>query len=292
MNDWIITHTTMIAALFVFLFGAAIGSFLNVVILRLPKHESLVRPPSHCPKCNYKLRWYDNIPILSYLMLGAKCRSCKAPISIQYPLIELISAALAVACYAKFGLGVELVVYFLFCALLIAISFIDIPYQIIPNELSLPGIALGIAASFVTRVQWFDAVIGAAVGFVMIALIVYGYWFLTKREGMGMGDAKLLAMLAAFLGWQSIPFILLAASIQGLVIALAGIGLGFIKKAPPLPDPDEEPVQPAPDAATQEETPLRFAAVPFGPFLSLAAIEFLFFGDWYYTFLLSLSSAG
>lgn len=265
--------------LFVIVFALCIGSFLNVVILRLPDEErSIVNPPSHCPNCGYQLHWYDNIPILSYILLGGKCRGCSDAISIQYPLVELTTAALAMACYVKFGLSWALLFYFFFCAALLAITFIDIPYQIIPNEISLPGILIGIGASFITgQVSWFDSLMGAIIGFSLIAIIAYGYYFLTGREGMGMGDAKLLAMLGAFLGWQSIPFILLAASLQGLAVALFSIGVGWMPKAPPLPDPKD--VKPEEDHTVEEEVPLRLAAVPFGPFLSLAALEFLFFGN-------------
>lgn len=279
---------------FVFLFSASVGSFLNVVILRLPvKGASIVSPPSHCPKCDYKLKWYDNIPMWSYVLLGGKCRKCKLPISIQYPLIELLTAALGVACFLKFGsndiVGISwaFVFYFIFCALLVAITFIDIPYQIIPDELSLSGIVLGVAASFLTgQVHWIDSVVGAIVGYALIASISYGYFFLTKRDGMGMGDAKLLAMLAAFLGWQSIPFILLAGSIQGLIVAILAIGFGLMKKVPPLPDPDEWENGVKPEM--EEEVSLRHAAIPFGPFLAAAGIEFLFFGEYYYQFLMSI----
>ncbi|RJO65269.1 MAG: prepilin peptidase [Myxococcales bacterium] len=267
----------IIVLVFVFLFGASIGSFLNVVIFRLPEGKSLVRPPSHCPACGHGIRWYDNIPILSYVLLGGKCRSCRASISLQYPMIELLTAALAIACYQRFGLDASLPLYFAFCAALVAITFIDIPRQIIPDEISLPGVAVGVAASFVAgEVRWTDSVIGAAVGFALIALIAYGYYFLTHREGMGMGDAKLLAMIAAFLGWQSIPFVLFAASVQGLALALFAIGMGWMKKAPPLPDPREAAAPPG----EAGDVPLRQAAVPFGPFLSLAALEWLFFGPW------------
>jgi len=265
---------------FVFLFGISIGSFLNVVILRLPKKQSLVSPPSHCPRCNYGLRWYDNVPILSYITLGGKCRKCRKPISIQYPLIELLTGVLALACYAHFDLTPAMFVYFIFCAILLTITFIDIPYQIIPNEISLPGILIGIGASFfIPELRWQDSLIGAIIGFLLIFLVAYGYWFLTKREGIGMGDAKLLALLGAFLGWQAIPFLLLGSSLQGLAVFFIGYAFGLIKKQPPLPDPDEEQ-----ESATngekegEEELSVRHAAIPFGPFLALSGLEFLFFG--------------
>ena len=281
----VVLWETIIAG-FIFLMGASIGSFLNVVIYRLPANESIVHPRSRCPKCGHQITWYENIPILSYILLGAKCKECKSPISIQYPMIELLTATLALAIYFKFGLSWSLPVYFVFAAALIAVTFIDIPYQIIPNEISLPGIALGFGASFLThQVTWVDSLVGAAVGFSLIALIAVGYYILTKREGMGMGDAKLLAMIAAFLGWQSIPFILMAASLQGLVIALVAITFGWMRKEAPLPDPEDWENGERPEA---EEVELRLAAVPFGPFLSLAALEFLFFGQIYLEFLQSM----
>lgn len=293
------------AVLFVLAFGLSIGSFLNVVIWRLPRKQSLVKPRSRCPGCGNAIAGYDNIPVISYLILGGQCRHCKTSISIRYPLIELATGLLAVACFYRFGPqdlladGASTALwaffgYFLFCALLMAITFIDIPFQIIPDSLSLPFIPLGILLAFLagsTRGAWYDAawfnnIMGAVVGFSIIALIVYGYYFLTKREGMGMGDAKLMALIGAFLGWQCIPFVLFAGSVQGLAIALIGIFSGRIKKAPPLPDP-EEWVDGVPPVVT-EEVALRHAAIPFGPFLSLAALEFLFFGEWFYKALLHL----
>ncbi len=280
-----IGHTIeIVSVVFSFLFGISIGSFLNVVILRLPKGMSIVRPASRCPKCGYVLRWYDNIPLLSYILLAGKCRKCRTPISIQYPLVELLSGVLAVACYYRFGLTPELGVYFVFVAALIAVTFIDIPYQIIPNEISIPGALLGVGVSFFTRsVTWQDSLIGAVLGFGLIAVIAYGYFFLTKREGMGMGDAKLLAMIGAFLGWQSIPFVLLAGSVQGVIFAVITMGFGLMRKEAPLPDPEEWEDGERP--VSREEVPLRLAAIPFGPFLSLAALEFLFFGTVYYRWL-------
>jgi len=269
-----LVHTTILV--FVFLFAICIGSFLNVVILRLPERQSLVTPPSHCPKCNYRLRWFDNIPLLSYVMLGGKCRKCREPISVQYPLIELMTGVLGLACYMHFGLTPAMIVFFIFCAILLAVTFIDIPYQIIPNSISIPGIIIGVTASFfVPEMRWQDSVIGAVAGFLIIFLTAYGYWFLTKREGIGMGDAKLLALLGAFLGWQAIPFIMIASSIQGLLFFFLGLAFGLVKKAPPLPDPDEE-LQPAPPDG--QEISVRHAAIPFGPFLALSGLEFLFFG--------------
>ncbi len=262
--------------IFVFLFAVSIGSFLNVVILRVPERQSLVTPPSHCPRCNYRLRWFDNIPLLSYIMLGGKCRKCREPISVQYPLIELMTGVLGLACYMHFGLTPAMVVFFVFCAILLAVTFIDIPYQIIPNGISIPGTIFGVAASFfVPQMNWQDSLIGAVAGFLIIFLTAYGYWFLTKREGIGMGDAKLLALLGAFLGWQAIPFILIASSFQGLLFFFVGLAFGLVKKAPPLPDPDEGPL---PEKTENQEISVRHAAIPFGPFLALSGLEFLFFG--------------
>lgn len=273
-------------AVFVFLFAISIGSFLNVVIARLPLRQSIVRPRSRCPKCGMEIKWYDNIPILSFLMLGGKCRRCKTSISLQYPLVELLTGTLALACYYKFGLTISFFVYFAFLAALVAATFIDLPYQIIPNEITYPLIPLGFLASFFTgQLNWFDSLMGGVMGFSIIALIVYGYYFLTKREGMGMGDAKLLAVIGVFLGWQAIPFVLFAGSLQGVVVAVIGILTGLVKKTEPLPDPDEW-TDGEPEIVNDPQLPMRKASIAFGPFLSLAAIEFLFFGEWYYRVLL------
>ncbi len=245
--------------IFAFIFGAVVGSFLNVCIFRMPKHESVVFPPSHCLNCEYKIRWYDNIPIVSYLLLGGKCRSCKTRISPQYPLVELLNGLLTLFLLLKFGPSATFLVLFIFCAALVVITFIDLEHQIIPDVISLPGIGAGFLSSFfLPWLGWLNSLIGILVGGGSLLLIAYGYQFFTKKEGMGGGDIKLLAMMGAFLGWKAVPFIIFASSLVGSVI---GITLMVVQKK---------------DAKL---------AIPFGPFLAFGAVLYIFYGKtlifWY-----------
>jgi leader peptidase (prepilin peptidase)/N-methyltransferase len=245
--------------IFAFVFGAVVGSFLNVCIYRLPKEESVVFPPSHCLQCDYRIRWYDNIPLLSYIALRGKCRSCKTRISPQYPAVELINGLLTLFLFTKFGPTVSFLVLFLFCSALVVITFIDLEHQIIPDVISLPGIGVGFASSFILPwLSWQSSLIGILAGGGSLLLVAYGYQFLTKKEGMGGGDIKLLAMMGAFLGWRAVPFIIFSASLVGSII---GITLMVVQKR---------------DAKL---------AIPFGPFLAFGAILYIFFGRqiiWWY----------
>jgi len=245
--------------LFVFAFGAIIGSFLNVCIVRLPKRESLIRPPSHCPYCNKPIRFYDNIPIISYIILRGKCRYCNHPISPLYPMVEGLTGLMAVALFLRYGPTVEFVLLFFFSAALLVITFIDLAYQIIPDVISIPGIVIGFGASLlISSVSWLDSLLGILAGGGILLLIAVGYKWITKRDGMGGGDIKLLAMMGAWLGWTAIPFIILASSLIGIFVG-GGSGLLFRKG-------------------------LR-ARIPFGPFLAVASLIYLFFGPeiirWY-----------
>ncbi len=235
-----------------FLLGAVIGSFLNVVIFRLPDPASSIAfPPSHCPRCSTPIRWYDNIPMLSYLLLRGRCRACRQPISPRYPLVELCMACLSMALYARFGPGLAFVCYFPFLAALLAIIFIDIDHQIIPDVISLPGIVLGFAGSFFNPlVSWQQSALGILIGGGLLYTIALAYMLLTRREGMGGGDIKLLAMIGAFLGWQSLLYVIFASSLIGSVVGIAVMriqGKGSRTR------------------------------IPFGPFLALAAMSYLFF---------------
>ncbi len=234
--------------------GTAVGSFLNVVILRLPKeNNSVVFPASHCPKCLTPLHWYENIPLLSYLLLRGKCGHCKVKISLQYPVVEACMAALSAALCYKFGLSITFAGYFLFLAALLAIIFIDYQHYIIPDLIDLPGILLGLLFSFINPlVNWQSSLIGIIAGGGVLWAVASLYALLRKKEGMGGGDIKLLAMLGAWLGWQSLPFIILFSSLSGAIIG--SISLYLLKK----------------DQASQ---------IPFGPFLSIAAIIYLFFAE-------------
>jgi leader peptidase (prepilin peptidase)/N-methyltransferase len=244
----------MVAFLYVVvaLFGAAIGSFLNVCIWRIPEGNSIVSPPSHCPACGHEIRFYDNIPVVSYLLLGGRCRDCNEKISLRYPLVELITAVMAALLFWKYGLSLKFLASFLFVAALIVITFIDLDHQIIPDVISLPGIPIFfLAALFVMGLPLLETLLGILIGGGSLYLVAACYELITKREGMGGGDIKLLAMLGAFLGWKSLLFIVMVSSFLG---ALVGITLMILKGRD-----------------------MKYA-VPFGPFLSIAAVAYIFFG--------------
>lgn len=187
------------------IFGALIGSFLNVCILRLPQEESIVTPGSHCPHCKKPITFYDNIPLVSYLVLKGKCRQCRGSISLQYPLIEGITALSSLLLIMKFGPSLSFLFYFSFVAALIVITVIDLYHQIIPDVISLPGIGVGLLASLmIPQITFFNSLIGILIGGGSLFLVATLYQWLFKREGMGGGDVKLLAMIGAFLGWKAV----------------------------------------------------------------------------------------
>jgi leader peptidase (prepilin peptidase) / N-methyltransferase len=251
----------MLLNCFAFVFGAAIGSFLNVCIFRLPAKTSIIKPASRCPHCLHPLRFYDNIPLISFIFLRGKCRDCGGAISWRYPLVELITALLALLLFLKFGPTLIFFTFFIFTAVLIVITFIDLDHQIIPDILTLPGIPLFfLAAIFLVGVPWPEALIGLLIGGGVLFAIAFVYEFIAKREGMGGGDIKLLAMIGGFFGWKSLIFILLVSSFTGAVV---GITAMIIKGKD-----------------------LKYA-VPFGPFLSAAAIAYIFWGDVFMRVLLS-----
>ena len=249
----------IVYSVFAFVLGAVVGSFLNVCIFRLPKDESVVFPPSHCTSCGYLIRWFDNIPILSYLLLRGKCRGCGQTISWQYPLVELLNGALTLALFLKFGLSFVFAVLFVFCCAMVVITFIDLEHRIIPDSITLPGIVIGFLASFfLPQLGWLNSLIGILAGGGSLLLIAYGYQAVAKKDGMGGGDIKLLAMMGAFFGWKAILFIVFAASLAG---SLIGISLMMAQK--------------------KDST----LAIPFGPFLASAAVLYIFCGNriifWY-----------
>lgn len=244
---------------FSFLIGISIGSFLNVCIARIPEKKSIVSPPSNCPKCGHGIKFYDNIPLLSYLILFGKCRNCKTPISLRYPLVELLTGILSMMLMFYYGPSISYLVYFCLVAALITITFIDLDHRIIPDVISLPAIPIGFLTSFLlVQLTWLDSLIGILVGGGSLLLVAVIYEKLTGHEGMGGGDIKLLAMLGAFLGWEGVLFTILASSLLGTVIGggamlISGKGRKF--------------------------------AIPFGPFLSLGAVLYILWGDilirWY-----------
>ena len=247
-------HTEPFFLLIAALFGAIIGSFLNVVILRLPEREmSIVFPASHCPKCLSPLSWYENIPLLSYILLRGKCSHCRTSISIQYPLVELLTAMLAAATCYTFNFSIQAAAYFLFGAALLVIIFIDYQHQIIPDIISLPGILLGFLFSLVnSSLTWQSSLIGLLLGGGVLYTIALLYSLLRKQDGMGGGDIKLLAMIGAWLGWQSLPFVILVSSASGSIIGL--IAMRSQKKG-------------------------GNTRIPFGPFLSCGALIYTFYSE-------------
>ncbi len=249
--------TLFIIALFVF--GTIIGSFLNVCIVRIPNRSSIVFPGSQCPNCGYSIRFYDNIPIVSYMLLGGRCRSCKTTISMRYFLIELLMGLLVVLLFLYFDLSLVFLIYTVFTAALVVITCIDLQHQIIPDCISLPGIPLGFLCSFfLPWITWLDSLLGILIGGGVLYAFALGYYLLTKKEGMGGGDIKMLAMIGAFLGWKGALASLIMASIAG---SLIGIVLIVLKGK-------------------------NFKyAVPFGPFLAIGAFCALLYGErlisWY-----------
>jgi leader peptidase (prepilin peptidase)/N-methyltransferase len=259
-----------------FIFGTIIGSFLNVCIYRLPREESIVYPGSHCISCNEPISFYNNIPILSYLFLKGKCSKCNSKISLRYPLVEIITGLLFLATVWSFGLSIETFFYLIFISSLIAITFIDFKHMIIPNVITYPGIIVGILYntlrtdwnyslelignfnlamqnffSLLSEVPLLDSIFGVVLGGGLLLLVAYSYEVIKKRQGMGMGDVKLLAMIGAFFGWEGVLFVIFLASILGSVI---GISIIIAKKGD-----------------------LKYA-LPFGPFLSMAAVIYIFTG--------------
>jgi leader peptidase (prepilin peptidase)/N-methyltransferase len=256
----------VILNIFAFIFGAVIGSFLNVCICRLPHNESVVFPPSRCPQCGFKIPFYDNVPIISWLLLRGKCRSCRAPISPQYPLVELINALLTLFLFLKFGPSFPFLVLFLFCSAMVVITFIDLEHQIIPDVITLPGIVAGFLFSFfIPQLGWQNSLLGIVAGGGSLLVVAYGYELLTRKEGMGGGDIKLLAMMGAFFGWKAVFFIIFVSSLIGSVI---GITVMVIQK---------------------KDSKL---AIPFGPFLALGAILYIFFGRQVIHWYLNLGGGG
>ena len=240
-------------------FGLMIGSFLNVCIARLPAGESVVLPGSRCPRCRRSIAIYDNIPVLSYLVLGGRCRGCKAPISLRYPIVEMITAA-AFALQAAwfFDQPVMLAQRLVLTAILIVLFGTDLDTQRLPNAVTLPGIAVGLAFSLVVPPGPVSCAIGAAVGAGVLLAIRWGWKRLTGVEGMGLGDVKMLAMIGAFLGWPQVPVVLFLASLWGAVV---GVSL----------------------AATGRRS--LQARLPFGTFLAVATYVASLIGesliDWY-----------
>ncbi len=246
------------------LFGAAIGSFLNVCIHRLPHHESVIWPSSRCPACGGRIAPYDNIPLLSFLWLRGRCRACRAPISLRYPLVEAANGLGYAWIVWWFGLSWPALAYAALFSALLVITFIDADHQIIPDRITLPGIPLGIlCAATVLPVGLVNSIVGVVVGGGLLWIMAWLSPYLFGKEGMGGGDIKLLAMIGAFLGWEPALMTVLVGATVGATVGLALIALNRIS---------------------------RDQYIPFGPFLALGAVVAMFFfhdiKGWYVGFLL------
>ncbi len=279
-----VVASPILIAVFIFLFGLVIGSFLNVCIVRIPGGKSIVLPSSACPKCGAAIRPYDNIPVISYVLLAGKCRKCKTRISAIYPAVELLTGLLFLACYDTFGLTAEALKWAIFSAIIIVLVFTDFRERLLPDLVNYTGLGLGLTLSLFTKptdgtavwlanhmfdfpvpapvVSLVDALIGAAIGSSLLWLVSEAYFRWRGREGMGLGDVKMMLMAGAFLGAKRTLLTIFTGSVLGSVL-----GLLFI-------------------LARRKDSQYE---LPFGSFLGMAALLVVFFGtpaiDWYQSLL-------
>jgi len=241
--------------------GLAVGSFLNVCIYRLPRHESIVWPGSRCTSCGRSLAWFENIPVAGWVALRGRCRTCGAAISVQYPLVESITAIVFAGGFLVYGLTWLLAVRLVFACALIVLFAIDLEHRILPNIVTLPGVVAGFVASWFLPPGWLSSLIGIALGGGVLFAIAEAYYRVRGQEGLGMGDVKMLAMIGAFLGWPLTLLTLIFASFAGSVVGVGLIVLG---------------------RGTMQ------AALPFGTFLALGALAATIAGEpllaWYLSF--------
>ncbi len=304
------------AAIISFVAGGMIGSFLNVCVYRLPRKESIVKPRSHCPKCGKLIAWYDNVPILSWVLLRGKCRHCEQSISRVYPLVEAITATLFLFVFWRFGFTFATPVYMALSAALVLVTFVDLTDWTIPNEVTLPGIPIGLGLAVVAMV-WpgsnlvlahtgsmpavFDALLGTAIGGASLYMLDKVSLLLLGKRGMGFGDVKLLAMLGAFLGWKNVLLIIMISSCLGSVVGVAAIVIerllrkrnqGAGAQMPQTAQGVEAPAKSSKQDEQQaepEHVPVAGHYLPFGPYLAAAGLIVIFFGeaifDAYYNFI-------
>jgi leader peptidase (prepilin peptidase)/N-methyltransferase len=242
----------IVSGIIFFVLGAVMGSFFNVIIYRLPKSISIIKPPSHCPGCGEKIQWKDNIPIFSYLILNGKCRNCDFHIPINYFFVETISAFFFLFAYLRFGISLELYTFLIFISLLIPISFIDLHTTLIPDSISISGIILGLALS-VFRGLALISLIGAAAGAVLISTIIVIGKRVYKQDVMGYGDIKLAALIGAFVGWAGVLLTIMIGSFLGAVYGLIQIKRGKLTMK---------------------------SQIPFGPYLAIGGVISFLYGKW------------
>lgn len=258
----------MLNEIIAFIFGLSVGSFLNVCIYRLPKGESIVDPPSHCPNCDNKINWFDNVPLVSYILLKGRCRNCKTTISPRYFLVELVTGLLFASLMFKFGLSFDFFIFVMFTCILIIVTFIDFEHFLIPDVLVLPGIVLGLVTSTKNSLlanfsalffdvsypfsAFLNSLTGALFGFLSLLFVAVVGKLLFKKEAMGGGDLKLLAMMGAFLGCRNVFLTIFISSLVGSVV---GIALILLKRK------------------------RRMEYIPYGPYLALGGIISVFWGN-------------
>lgn len=239
----------------IFILGTIIGSFVNVAALRYLSGESVVWPGSKCPACQVPIAWYDNVPILSWLILRGRCRKCRGGISYQYPIVEFLLGSLFLATYLKFGPTWTMVEVLVLLTGLVIVSLIDLKSYLLPDIYTLPGIGLGLLGAWLNPERSFgNALAGVVLGAGFLWALSYAYYLWRKQEGLGGGDIKLLAWMGAVLGWESLPFIMLAASIVG---SIAGLW-------------------------TMRSSQKGFKTmIPFGPYLALGSVAYIFFAEYF-----------
>jgi leader peptidase (prepilin peptidase)/N-methyltransferase len=296
----------------IFLFGLTFGSFLNVVIYRVPREQSIVFPSSACPTCQKEIKAYDNIPVLSWLRLGGRCRNCREPINPRYPAVELIVATLFLSCYWRFGLSLLTLKYCIFSFLITGLIFIDAEHKLLPDVLTLPGLAAGLVFSWFVPVydllaellpsyfhpgrghvlNWHllslgDAALGAMVGAAFIFGVGFIYLHARGVEGMGLGDVKLMAMVGAFLGMRLTVFTIFAASLLGTGFGIMLMLTVWLQRTRRRMERNRESRQKARRHAwASARLVYRHYQIPFGVFLGGMALFALFFGErligWYW----------
>jgi leader peptidase (prepilin peptidase)/N-methyltransferase len=239
--------------------GAIFGSFANVCIYRLPNNKRISKGRSFCPKCKKKINWFDNIPLVSFLVLGGKCRKCKKEISIQYFLVETISVCLFIFIYYYFGISIDTLLLVILSMFLLVIFFIDLKNYIIPNELTFPLMGIGFLKSFDPNLNtlifpnFVNSLIGGVLGYSLIWSIIFFYKQIRNKEGMGLGDAKLLAVTGFWFGWVSVPFVIFLSSIIGLISVMPSLMTKKIKMT---------------------------SQIPFGPYIVIAIVVYFYFSDY------------
>ena len=256
----VITQYQEVGLAILFVLGCLLGSFANVVIVRMPKGESVVRPRSHCRSCGNMIKWYHNLPVLSWLLLRGKCAYCAAPYSIRYPLTELLMGIAFALTFWRVGWSFTLIEYLYFCFALISCAFIDLDHMILPDKFTLSGIVIGLIGAAINPERSFvESILGVLMGGGFLWAVAYLYYAFRGREGMGGGDIKLLAWIGAILGWKAIPMVILLSSVVGSIVGIA--------------------------LALRTKDGMKYA-IPFGPFLVAATLFYIFIngdriGEWY-----------